>query len=66
MLPSLNVTVPAGVPAPGLTALTVAVNVTLWPNTDELDDEDTDVEVLAVFTVCSMLLLLPVKFVSPL
>ena len=29
--PSLKVTVPVGVPAPGLTAATVAVNVTAWP-----------------------------------
>src|SRR5437588_11918452 len=31
--PSENVTVPVGVPVPGATALTVAVNVTVWPNT---------------------------------
>ena len=29
--PSLKVTVPVGVPAPGLTAATVAVKVTAWP-----------------------------------
>ena len=32
--PSWKVTVPLGVPAPGLTAATVAVKVTLWPKTD--------------------------------
>ena len=32
--PSLKVTVPVGVPAPGLFAVTVAVNVTGCPNTD--------------------------------
>src|SRR4051812_50151391 len=32
VVPSLNVTVPVGVPAPGLETLTVAVNVTDWPN----------------------------------
>src|SRR5689334_15022701 len=37
-VPSLNVTVPVGVPAPGATALTVAVNVTDWPDTDGLED----------------------------
>jgi hypothetical protein len=31
----LNVTVPVGVPAPGATALAVAVSVTAWPNTEE-------------------------------
>jgi hypothetical protein len=37
--PSLNVTVPLGVPAPGATALTVAVNVTDWPETDGFAEE---------------------------
>src|SRR5437016_2649901 len=32
--PSLNVTVPAGVPKPGDGAVTVAVKVTDWPSTD--------------------------------
>ena len=36
--PSLKITVPVGVPAPGETALTVAVNVTIWPNTEGEDD----------------------------
>ncbi len=35
-MPSLKVTVPLGVPAPGATAATVAVNVTRWPKTDGL------------------------------
>ena len=52
VLPSLNVTVPVGKPAPGLTALTVAVKVTVWPNTEALDDEVTVVVVHAVVTVC--------------
>ena len=34
--PSRKVTVPPGVPAPGLFAATVDVNVTAWPNTDGL------------------------------
>ena len=32
--PSLNVTVPLGLPLPGATAATVAVNVTDWPEAD--------------------------------
>ncbi len=34
--PSLNVTVPVGVPAPGATAATVVVKVIDWPKTDGL------------------------------
>jgi hypothetical protein len=49
--PSLNVTVPVGVPLPGATTLTVAVNVTDWPNTDGLCEELTTVELPALFTV---------------
>jgi hypothetical protein len=36
VLPSLNVTVPVGVPEPGALALTIAVKVTTWPNTGEV------------------------------
>ena len=39
VVPSLNVTVPVGVPAPGALTVTVAVNVTDWPKTDGLADE---------------------------
>ena len=49
--PSRNVTVPLGVPAPGATAATVAVKVTLCPKTDGLEDEATVVVVFALFTV---------------
>ena len=49
--PSLNVTVPDGMPPIGGMALTVAVKVTDWPNTDGLTDDTTAVVVL-VFTVC--------------
>ncbi len=66
VVPSRNVTVPVGVPAPGFTALTVAVKVTFWPNTDGLTEDVTVVDVLALFTVCSTLPLLVAKFVSPL
>lgn len=52
-LPSmLNVTVPVGVPDPGATDETVAVNVTDWPVTDGFTDDATDVEVDAAFTTC--------------
>ena len=50
--PSLNVTVPVGVPAPGAVAVTVAVKVTDWPNTDGLTEEATPVLVPALLTVC--------------
>jgi len=49
--PFLNVTVPVGVPLPGATAVTVAVNITDWPNTDGLCEEITTVELPALFTV---------------
>src|ERR1051326_227523 len=64
-----NWTVPVGVPAPGATALTVAVKVTDWPNTDGFTDEDTDVAVAAWLTVWvkgAAVLSLAVKVVSPL
>ncbi len=64
--PSLKVTVPVGVPAPGLLAVTVAVKVTDCPDTDGLAEELTDVAVLAFFTVwVSALEVLPVKVASP-
>ena len=40
--PSKNVTVPPGVPEPGLAALTVAMRVTLCPKTEAFTEEDTD------------------------
>jgi len=40
------------VPAPGATGLTVAVNVTDWPDTDGLADEVSAVVVSDLFTVC--------------
>ena len=49
--PFLNVTVPVGVPLPGATAATVAVNVTDWSNTEGLCDEITVLELAALFTV---------------
>ena len=42
-----------GVPSPGLVTLTVAMNVTLWPNADVPPVDDvTVVVVLAWLTVC--------------
>src|SRR5260370_37430286 len=52
--PSLKVTVPVGTPLAGGVAVTVAVNVTGWLNTEGLDDELTAVVVAAAaeFTTC--------------
>src|SRR5262252_8527180 len=50
-LPSLNVTVPVGVPAPGATAATLAVKVTAWPVTAGLTDDPRVSVVAARLTV---------------
>src|SRR5207247_821350 len=64
--PSLNVTVPVGVPTPGDTADTVAVKVTAWPNTVGLMSDTTVVLVAALLTVCNRSLeLLALKLPSP-
>ena len=66
-VPSLKLTVPVGVPAPGETALTVAVKVTDWPETDGFAEEATVVVVLALFTVwVKVKEVLVEKLVSPL
>jgi hypothetical protein len=44
-------TVPVLVPDAGAVAVTVAVNVTLWPTTEGLTDEASTVVVLPMFTV---------------
>src|ERR1700737_5031634 len=49
--PSLNVSVPAGVPDPGATTPTVAVNFTSCPDTEGFTDETTVVLVAALLTV---------------
>jgi hypothetical protein len=50
LAPSItNCTVPVGVPLP---EVTVAVNVTDWPNTDGFTDEATAVAVLPALTFC--------------
>ena len=48
--PSVKVTVPPGVPTPGATAATVAVKVTVCPNTEGLTVELTAVLLLALLT----------------
>src|SRR5262249_38094649 len=50
-VPSLNVTVPVGVPAPGATAATVAVKVTAWPVVAGLTDDPRATVVAAGVTV---------------
>src|SRR5882724_9748699 len=51
VLPSLKVTVPVGVVAPGATAATVAVKVTAWPVTAGLTDDRRATVVAAGLTV---------------
>jgi hypothetical protein len=64
--PSRKVTVPVGVPDPGDTALTVAVNVTDWPKTDGFTELVTVVELFDLLTVCVMAAeVLPAKLLSP-
>ena len=48
--PSINVTVPVGVPAPGATAAKVAVNVTVLPEVDGFFEDAIVVFVLALST----------------
>jgi hypothetical protein len=50
--PSVNVTVPVGVPTPGDAAATVAVNVTTWPNTEAFGEELIVVLAEALLTTC--------------
>ena len=65
--PSLNVTVPVGIPL--AVEVTVVVKVTVWPNWDGLGDEATLVVVAARFTVCTVCVsvaeVLPRRSVSP-
>ena len=48
--PSLNCTVPVGVPAPGAVAVTVAEKPTPWPEMEGLGDDPTATEVSALLT----------------
>src|SRR4051794_556952 len=57
-LSTMNVTVPLGLPAPGATGATVAVNVTGSPRPTVAADSDTVVVVLAWFTVYGVVPLL--------
>ena len=59
---------PVGVPVPGAVAVTAAVKLTAWPKTEGFADELTNVEVLALFTVCppERVPVLVAKFALPL
>ena len=50
-VPLKNSTLPVGVPVPGLAALTVAVRVTVWPETGDVGKYVTAVDELACWTV---------------
>ena len=64
--PSLNTTLPVGVPVPGATADTDAVNVTGWPNTDGDPDDEMAVAVSISLATCEAVFdVLPVKVVLP-
>ena len=64
--PSLKVTLPVGIPAPGAVAVTVAVKVIDWPETEGLADEATELVVADWLTVCvSVEEVLVAKSVSP-
>ena len=66
VLPSMKTTLPVGVPIPGLTTLTVAVNITLWPNTDGFVAEVNPVLLLALPTTwLTVAEVLPAKLPSP-
>ena len=65
-VPFIKVTVPPGVPALA-PVVTVAVNVTAWPNVDGFGEEPVMVEVVAaLFTVCTTEPELTANFVDPL
>jgi hypothetical protein len=66
VVPLKNSTVPVGVPVPGLTAATVAVNVTAVPAVTGLGTAVSDVVVLASLTITVVAgAMLAVKLVSP-
>ena len=67
VVPSVKVTLPVGIPEPGATAVTVAVNVTSWPAAEGLADDITAVLVDAWLTVWVAVDEVPeAKVVSPL
>jgi hypothetical protein len=59
MEPSLNTTLPPGVPPPGVNALMVALKVTVWPKTDGFGDavsaNDVDAGSTTCVTACEVL-----------
>ena len=64
--PSLNVTVPVGVPTPGDVAVTVDVKVTGWPDTDGLTDDASAVVVASLLTTRLVAVdMLVTSFASP-
>jgi hypothetical protein len=66
VVPSVNATVPVGVPAPGVVTVMVAVKVTACPVTEGLADEPTPEVVAALLTVwLNAVDVDPEKFVSP-
>src|SRR5262245_41016158 len=64
-VPSLKVTLPVGVPPPGATGVTVAVNVTEAPAIEGFDDDTTAVVVADLITVCTTSAELWRKLVAP-
>jgi hypothetical protein len=66
VVPSINVTVPVGVPAPGELAVTLAVNVTDWPKTEGFGAEATLTVKAGLTFWLTALDVLVVKSTSPL
>src|SRR5579864_2819312 len=64
-LPFLKVTVPVGTPLPGEFAVTEAVKVTDWLNTEGLADELTVVVVASLLTTWGEALSLPLLLLQP-
>ena len=63
---TVKVTLPDGVPAPGATGVTVAVNLTAWPKAEGSGDEESAVVVDALPTVwVSAVDVLVAKLASP-
>ena len=56
-LPSLKITIPVGKPPPGAVALTVAVSVTGWPETQRSGEATAAMVVSALATVSAAALL---------
>src|SRR5260370_11887195 len=65
--PSLKVTFPVGVPAPGATTLTIVLDVIACPKTEGLAEEVSETAVVAGLIACVRTVagLLPVKLESP-